>query len=98
MRSSRLLRTTSTSASVTRATMSIHLQELFVDDPTVDHANDAIGRAAHRDVVGDDQEREPTVAVERPHQRDDLLSVLAVEVAGWLVGPDDGRVVDERAS
>ena len=53
--------------------------------------------AADRDVVGDDQEAEAAPDVELAHERDDLLRVLGVEVAGRLVGPDDRRVVDERA-
>ena len=39
----------------------------------------------------------PRSRLSAAHQRDDLGRVLAVEVAGRLVGPDDRRVVDERA-
>ena len=91
------MRTASISASVTRATISLTSRVLFVDDLAVDHADDAVGRAADADVVGDDQERQAALAVQPAHQLDDLLGVLAVEVAGRLVGPDDRRVVDERA-
>src|SRR5437764_186768 len=66
-----LSRTVSISASVTRATIS-HLQELLVDDLAVDHPHDAVGRAAHGDVVRDDQERQASLAVEPAHQLDDL--------------------------
>jgi hypothetical protein len=74
-----------------------HLQTLFVDDLAIDHAHDPIGRTADADVVGDDQERQPTLAVQAAHQRHDILGVLAVEVSRRLVGPDDRRIVDERA-
>jgi hypothetical protein len=43
------------------------------------------------------QERQAALTVEPPHQRHDLGCVLAVEVAGRLVGPDDRRVIDERS-
>src|SRR4249919_1348636 len=71
------------------------LQELLADDLAVDHADDPVGRAADGDVVGHDQERQALLAVQPSHQRDDLLGVLAVQVARRLVGPDDRRVVDE---
>ena len=44
----------------------------------------------------DEQEGQPALLVEVPHQVDDLGRALAVEVAGRLVGPDDRRVVDQR--
>jgi hypothetical protein len=74
-----------------------HLQSLLLDDLAVEHADDAVGFAADRDVVGDDQERQAALQVEAAHELDDLLGLLAVEVAGRLVGPDDRRIVDERA-
>ena len=63
----------------------------------VDHADDAVGGAADREVVGDDQQRQAALDVEPAQQRGDLLGVGAVEVAGRLVGPHDRGVVDERA-
>ena len=68
-----------------------------VGDDAVDHADDPVGRAADREVVRDDQQRQAALDVEPPQQRGDLLGVRAVEVAGRLVGPHDRRVVDQRA-
>ena len=46
----------------------------------------------------DDQERQPALEVEPAHERRRSRSAFSlVEVAGRLVGPDDRRVVDERA-
>src|SRR5918996_2093827 len=86
----------SISSSVTRENMR-HLQSLLLDDLAVEHADDPVGLAADRDVVGDDQEREPALEVEPAHELDDLVRVLGVEVAGRLVRPDDRGIVDERA-
>ena len=69
---------------------------LFVHDLAVDHPHDPVGLAADADVVRDDQEGQVVLSVQLPHQGDDLVGVLAVEVAGRLVGPDDRGVVDER--
>jgi hypothetical protein len=82
---------------VTREYTIRHLHQLFLDDAAVDHPDDPVRRAPDRDVVGDDHERQPALEVEAAHQVDDLVRVLAVEVARRLVGPDDRRVVDERA-
>ena len=41
----------------------------------VDHPDDAVGRAADGEVVGDDQQREPALAVEPAQQRGDLVGV-----------------------
>ena len=69
---------------------------LFADDLAVDHPHDAVGGAAHGDVVGHDQERQASLSIESPHQPHDLGGVLAVEITRRLVRPDDGRIVDER--
>src|SRR4029079_18069198 len=94
--SSTSVRSVSTSSSVTREYMR-HLQLLLLDDDAVEHADDPVGLAPHGDVVGDDEEDAPPLDVQPAHQRDDLLRVLGVEVAGRLVRPDDRGVVDERA-
>ena len=52
-------------------------------------------RSADGQVVCDEQEGQPALLVEVPHQVDDLAA-LAVEVAGRVVGPDDCRVADQR--
>src|SRR4030095_2244362 len=89
------IRVGSISSCVTRA-YTLHLQVLVLDDRAVEHANDSVGLVSDRRVVGEYQERQYPLAVQMPHQIRDLGGVLAVEIAGGLVGPDDGRVVDER--
>src|SRR5579885_1742121 len=92
-----LARTTSISTSVTREYMRHLHKSLFLDDPAVDHAYEPIGLPADRDVVRHDEERHLLLAVQPSHEISDLRSVLAVEVARRLVGPDDGGSVHERA-
>src|SRR6187200_882613 len=95
--SSTSVRSVSMSSSVTRENM-FHLQQLLLlDDHAVEHPHDAVGLAAHGDVMGDDEEAEPSLDVQLTHQGDDVLRVLRIEVARRLVRPDDRRVVDERA-
>src|ERR1043166_3773927 len=89
------MRTVSISSSVTRAYMDL-LHFLLVDDLTVEHADDAVGAAADRDVVGDDEKRQSSLGVEPAHEVGDLGCPFAVEVTGGLIGPHDRRVVDQR--
>ena len=63
----------------------------------VPHADDAVAARANRAVVRDDDERLSLLAVEALHQRHDLVGGLRIEVAGRLVGPDDGGIVHEGA-
>ena len=55
----------------------------------------AICRGAR--VVGDHHDRLPEVAHRVAQELEDLAARLRVEVAGRLVGEDDGRARDERA-
>ena len=69
----------------------------LVDDLAVDHPDDPVGRSPTEMSWVTIRNVRPRSTVEPAHQRDDLGGALAVEVAGRLVGPDDRRVVDERA-
>src|SRR6266540_7023793 len=90
------MRIVSISSSVTREYM-WHLQSLLLDNLAVEHSHDAVGLASDRDVVRDDEKREPALQVQPAHELHDLGRVLGVEIAGRLVGPHDRGVVDERA-
>src|SRR5688572_18132108 len=91
------MRMVSISASVTRATISC-LQVVVFDDLAVDHPHDPVGCAPDAHVMRDDDESQSALSVEAAHQRDDLVRVLAVEIARRLVSPDDGGIIHESAS
>src|SRR5689334_10571434 len=57
-------RSVSISSSVCRAYTG-HLRDELVDHPAVEHANDAVARAADRDVMGHDHERQTALLVQR---------------------------------
>src|SRR5690242_14103332 len=67
------------------------------DDAPVAHADDAVGARADVGGVRDQHERLTTGAVELGEEVHDVAGGLAIEVAGRLVGPDDGRVRHQRA-
>src|SRR5205823_4439682 len=56
---------------------------------SVAHPDDAVAAGADLGCVRDDDEGLAVVAVERLHQRHDLVLGAGIEVAGGLVGPDD---------
>ncbi len=66
------------------------------DDLAVAEGDDALGELGDVGVVGDEHDRPPLV-VERLENRDDLLRGVRVEVAGRLVGEQDGRIVHQAA-
>src|SRR5690348_8691790 len=88
------IRIVSISSSVTRAYM-LHLHQLFLRYPAVEHADYPIRLAAHRDVVGDDQEGQPALTVQSAHQLSHLFGAFAVQVPGGFVSPYDRRIVHE---
>ena len=47
-------------------------------------------------IVGHDDEGDPALAVQSPHQCDDLLAGFAVDLAGRLVTEDQRGLVDQR--
>ena len=54
-------------------------------------------RAAMREVVGHDDEAGLALAIQLQHQREHLLGVAAIEIAGGLVGEHELRLRDQRA-
>ena len=47
-------------------------------------------------IVGDEHDRRAPPAVDIDQEIDDVAAVLTIEIAGWLVGEDNRRVVGER--
>src|SRR5688572_1718627 len=69
----------------------------FALNRAVVHVDGAIAASGNARNVRDDDVREPLLTVELLHEVHDVVGGGGVEVAGGLVGPDDGRVVHERA-
>ena len=67
------------------------------DDQAVAHGDDAVGARRQGDIVGHQHQRGPFALVERDEQIEHVRPVDAVEVAGGLVGHQDGRLHHERA-
>ena len=67
------------------------------DDAAVAERNRAIGAARDLEVVGDDHHGGAEPRVEIADQREDVVASLGVEVAGRLVGQQDGRIDRQRA-
>src|SRR5262249_42122946 len=67
-----------------------------VDQP-VAQVDDALGVAGHLRFVRDQDDRQPLLAVELLEHVEDLDAGARVEVAGRLVGEEEGGVVDEGA-
>src|SRR5205814_5917868 len=68
---------------------------LFFDDLAVEEVDPAARDLGDLRVVGDEDDR-PAARVELPEEGEDLLALLDGEIAGRLVGEDDGRIRDER--
>ena len=56
----------------------------------------APGMARDVGLVGDENDGVASL-IKAFEQRHDLFAGLGIEVAGWLVGQDDRRIVDQRA-
>ncbi len=69
----------------------------MVDDLAVLHPNDPVAGVTDPGIVGNQDERLAVALVQLAHERHDLVGVLAIEIAGWLVTPDDCGLVDEGA-
>ena len=68
-----------------------------MSDFPVAHVEDAIGDLGGFGVVGDHQDGLVELAAGLAEHLEDSVGVLGVEVAGGLVGEDDGGAVDEGA-
>src|SRR5215203_6162116 len=66
-------------------------------DQAVAHPDRTVGAGRHGRVVGDEYERLPMLPVEPYQKVHDLPASLRVQSTGRLVGPDDGRLVHQRA-
>ena len=64
----------------------------------VAEADDAVGLGGQLEVVGDDHHGQSLTLVQVSEQADELARRLGVEGAGWLVGEQQGRAVDQRPS
>ena len=72
--------------------------DLVADDPALLEGDDALPERGHQvGVVGCHQHRDAEL-VDPEQELEDLPRDERVEVAGRLVGDDDPRVVDQRAS
>lgn len=72
------------------------LCDIFVDDPTIGDDHSATDAPCHIAVVGDHQDR--FALIDQPFEEGEhLLRRFRVEVAGWLIGKNDRRVVGEGA-
>ena len=72
-------------------------QRHFVGEPAVAHVEHASGPACHFGRVRGQQDGDPQLAIELGHQRQHPRAVVGIEVAGGLVGDEQGRLVHERA-
>ena len=70
---------------------------IIVEDEPVAHPDDSIGVGGDGRVVRHEDDREPVLAVELAEEAEDLLARLRVEVAGRLIGDQEGAAVDQRA-
>src|SRR5579863_202874 len=66
-------------------------------DFAVAEADDAVGVGGDIRFMGDEDDG-VAVLVQPPEERHDFLAGLRIEIAGGLVGEEDRRIVDERAS
>src|ERR687895_694784 len=62
----------------------------------LEHIDDPISALGNPDVVGHDDEGLAVTLVQPLDQVHDLVGVARVEVARGFIGPDDGRLVDQR--
>src|SRR4029453_11485456 len=68
----------------------------LVDHPAVGEEHDAVGEGRAVRVVGDHDDRLAHIGHRTLQERQQLRRRVRVEVAGRLVGEDEGRPVDER--
>src|SRR2546425_7634710 len=69
--------------------------EVVAPEPAVAEGEAATGVGGDVELVGDEHDGQPA-AVEALQERQHFHARARVEVAGGLVGQDDGRIVDER--
>ena len=73
------------------------VRELFAHDRAVLHADNPVALFANPGIVRHQHDREVVLFVEGAQEVHDVGCGFRVQGASRLVGPDDGRVIDERA-
>ena len=71
------------------------MASLVGDDLAVAHGDDAVGVGGDVGLVGDDDDGDALLAVERHQRLHDLVRGAGVEIAGRLVGEQQARSVDQ---
>src|SRR5262249_1633414 len=71
---------------------------LVAHDAPIAEGDDAVGLQSDVAVVGHHDQRLMVALVGELEQRDDLLGVAAIQVAGRLVGQDQRGVIDQRTA
>ncbi len=64
-------------------------------NPSIPEGDDPVGHAGDLNRVGHEDERRPSLAVEREEEIEDRLAVHGIEISGGLVGEDDLRIVHQ---
>src|SRR5579883_3338178 len=68
-----------------------------LQNSSIAHANNAMCALANLWCVGDEYQRLAHLAIEVLEQIHNFCCGLAIEIAGWLIGPDDRGIVGQRA-
>lgn len=66
-------------------------------NPPIAHSHDAVGELTDFECVRDQHQRLAHFLVEAAEHLHDLARGLAIEVACWLIGPDDRGIVGQGA-
>lgn len=67
-----------------------------VDNPPIPDGDDPLCLGGDVRIVGDEDNRQSSVTIQRLEDVDDLRPRLGIEVASRFVSENDARVVDER--
>ena len=67
---------------------------LFAFETAVAEMKDPAGLLGHAPVMGDEDDR-VAFAVKLVEDSQDFPAGLGIEVAGWLIGQDEGRLIDQ---
>src|SRR5689334_25085973 len=71
--------------------------QLIADDAAVGETDDARSVLGDLRFVGDEYDCNASLRVEPLEDLHDLDARAAVEIAGWLIGEQDRRIVEQRA-
>ena len=73
---------------------SLRPHSLISDNLAVPHQDCAPGKAGDVLLMRDDDDGDAGLLIEFPQQLDDLQAGVGIQVAGWLVGKQDGRLIN----